>query len=240
MIGEEEVEEILGWVGSTTCMKLGKGVGGSKIGEGVREEEQQDKDQEEGIEGSGTEQLAKKAEMEMDMAKDLTQLNLSPKKPPDKPPSKPPDKPTGKQKQQKQQEKPKRVTRSQSKGKAMAEPPVAPPSRKGPAITKLPEKHQSDHTAEDRLRKEPKSVGAKNGSVLERSKKKINRKIAVENENNTKENCEIENSKSEPITEEGKTSDEKIESQKSSDEPVNNNLDQQKGDPTVSVEQETK
>nr|GMC81210.1 hypothetical protein Iba_chr04bCG1850 [Ipomoea batatas] len=67
-------------------------------------------------EGSGTEQLAKKAEMEMDMAKDLTQLNLSPKKPPDKPPSKPPDKPPGKQKQQKQQDKPKRVTRSQSKG----------------------------------------------------------------------------------------------------------------------------
>nr|GLL21124.1 hypothetical protein Itr_chr02CG27040 [Ipomoea trifida] len=130
---------------------------GSKIGEGVREEEQHDKDQEEGIEvvveeesedsegeeegedvkeaekdpdyegsgaevslsvseGSSTEQLAIKAEMEMDMAKDLTQLNLSPKKPPDKPPGKPPEKPTGKQKQQKQQEKSKRVTRSQSKG----------------------------------------------------------------------------------------------------------------------------
>nr|GLL43424.1 uncharacterized protein LOC109147873 [Ipomoea trifida] len=104
---------------------------GGKEGEGETEGEEDESDEsseEEGAsdheagaevsvgisEGSGTDQLAKKAEMEMDLDKNLQQMNLSPRKPPDKPP----DKPKGKAKKQAANpvDKPMRVTRSRSKG----------------------------------------------------------------------------------------------------------------------------
>nr|GMD92671.1 hypothetical protein Iba_chr14fCG0010 [Ipomoea batatas] len=61
-------------------------------------------------EGSGTDQLAKIAEMEMEKDKTLEQMNLSPRKPPDIPKDKPPDK--AKKKAVSVADKPMRVTRS--------------------------------------------------------------------------------------------------------------------------------
>nr|GMD24360.1 uncharacterized protein LOC109181091 [Ipomoea batatas]GME09838.1 uncharacterized protein LOC109181091 [Ipomoea batatas] len=65
----------------------------------------------------------------------------------------------------------------------MAEPPVAPPAKRCPATAKMPEK-RSDQIAEERVRKsDQKKVGATakaSTSLLERSKKKVNRKLAMD------------------------------------------------------------
>nr|GMD49039.1 hypothetical protein Iba_chr10fCG12050 [Ipomoea batatas] len=64
-------------------------------------------------------------------------------------------------------------------GKTMAEPPVAPPTKKCPATAKLPEKRQDDRSRKS----DQKTIGATakgSASILEKSKKKVNRKLAMD------------------------------------------------------------